>query len=65
MARPRAGEWLRDEINGSRDIGVEYVVALLEASETRELELADEASYREESGIEFIDFESAHSRTYR
>jgi protein-tyrosine phosphatase len=56
MARPRAGEWLRDEINGWRDVGVENVVSLLEASEVRELELADEASYCEAAGIEFISF---------
>jgi hypothetical protein len=56
MERPRAGEWLRDEINGWRDVGVENVVSLLEASEVRELELANEASYCEAAGIEFISF---------
>lgn len=56
MARPRAGEWLRDEIDGWRKVGIETVVSLLEASEVRELQLGDEVSCCEASGIEFISF---------
>jgi hypothetical protein len=44
MARPRAGEWLRDEIESWRNAGVEGVVSLLEAAEVRELELGEEKS---------------------
>ena len=56
MARPRAGEWLRDEIAGWRKAGIDTVVSLLEASEVRELELGDEASCCEALGMEFITF---------
>lgn len=56
MARPRAGEWLRDEIDGWRTAGIEIVVSLLETSEVHELQLADEASCCRASGIEFISF---------
>jgi protein-tyrosine phosphatase len=56
MARPRAGEWLRDEIDGWYSIGIETVVSLLEVSEVQELMLGDEASCCEASGIEFISF---------
>lgn len=33
MARPRAGDWLEDEISGWRAQGVEIVVSLLEQEE--------------------------------
>lgn len=56
MARPRAGEWLRDEIESWRKVGVEGVVSLLEASEVRELELGDEKSCCEASGIGYVSF---------
>jgi protein-tyrosine phosphatase len=54
MARPRAGEWLRDEISGWRAEGVNAVVCLLETSEVRELELGDERSLCSESTMEFL-----------
>jgi protein-tyrosine phosphatase len=56
MARPRAGEWLHDEIDGWRKVGVDSVVSLLEASEVCELELGEEASCCEALGVEFISF---------
>jgi protein-tyrosine phosphatase len=56
MARPRAGEWLRDEIVGWRSVGIDNVVSLLEVAEVRELELHDEANRCEALGIEFISF---------
>lgn len=56
MARPRAGEWLRDEIDGWRSVGIESVVSLLEASEVHELELGEETRCCEVSGIEFLSF---------
>jgi protein-tyrosine phosphatase len=56
MARPRSGEWLRDEVSGWCQVGVGAVVCLLEPSEISELELHDEASLCEGSRIEFISF---------
>ena len=43
MARPRAGDWLDDEIVGWRREGVDVVVSLLEAEEIGELGLRREA----------------------
>src|SRR5438477_7668874 len=42
MARPRAGEWLEDEVAHWRAVGVDTVVCLLEPAEIAELALADE-----------------------
>jgi hypothetical protein len=56
MARPRAGEWLRDEIEGWHKVGVRGVVSLLEASEVHEPELGEEKSCCEASGIRFVSF---------
>lgn len=56
MARPRAGEWLLDEIAGWRREGVGVVVSLLEPSESKELDLDDEATACVNVGIEFISF---------
>jgi protein-tyrosine phosphatase len=56
MARPRAGDWLRDEVArwGAENIGV--VVCLLEHAEIVELELGKETDLCREAGIEFISF---------
>jgi hypothetical protein len=43
MARPRAGEWLEDEIIGWHMDGVDTVVSLLEPAEMSELGLENEA----------------------
>ena len=56
MARPRSGDWLRDEITGWRRANVGTVVSLLEPHEIRELGLSDEAALCEASGIEFLSF---------
>lgn len=56
MARPRPDEWLPDEISGWRQVGVNTVVCLLEASEVRELGLRNERVLCGKSGIEFISF---------
>ena len=37
MARPRAGEWLGDEISGWRAEGIDTVISLLEQEEVSEL----------------------------
>jgi protein-tyrosine phosphatase len=56
MPRPRAGDWLADEITGWRAEGVQLVVCLLEAHEVAELALADERALCQASGIELISF---------
>jgi protein-tyrosine phosphatase len=56
MARPRAGDWLRDEIAGWVTDRIDTVVNLLEPDEVKELELDDEASICRECGIELISF---------
>lgn len=56
MARPRAGDWLEDEIAHWRHSGVGIVVSLLEREEVEDLELQREASLCTESGIAFHSF---------
>jgi protein-tyrosine phosphatase len=56
MSRPRAGEWLDDEIAGWRREGIGVVVSLLEADEVRELGLHREAGICGEHMMEFISF---------
>ena len=56
MARPRSGDWLRDEVSGWSRAGLNAVVCLLEAAELRELELQDESALCQTSNIEFIAF---------
>lgn len=56
MARPRAGDWLEDEIAHWRDSGVGIVISLLERDEVEDLELQREATLCAENGIEFRSF---------
>lgn len=56
MARPRAGDWLQDEIAGWHRAGVGTVLSLLEAHEERELALTQERALCESQGIEFLSF---------
>jgi protein-tyrosine phosphatase len=56
MARPRAGDWLEDEIAHWRRSGVGIVVSLLEREEVEDLELQREAALCVENGIEFRSF---------
>jgi len=56
MARPRAGDWLDDEVTGWRMEGIDIVVSLLDAEEVSELNLEREAGLCEERAIEFISF---------
>ena len=56
MARPRSGEWLRDEISSWRDAGVTLVLSLLEHSEIRDLDLGAEASICADFGIDFLSY---------
>lgn len=56
MARPRAGDWLEDEIAHWRREGVGVVLSLLEAEEVTDLGLEDEASLCAQAGIRFLSF---------
>ena len=56
MARPRAGEWLRDEISAWQSEKIDVVVSLLEAEEVRELDLREEAEICRECKIDFLSF---------
>lgn len=56
MARPRAGDWLEDEVAHWRHSGVGVVVSLLEPDEIEDLGLMMEAALCEESGIQYLSF---------
>jgi protein-tyrosine phosphatase len=56
MPRPRAGDWLEDEVRAWRAAGVDLVVSLLTASEVAELGLVEEAKICSAHGIEFLSF---------
>ncbi|WP_158747891.1 hypothetical protein [Acidisphaera sp. L21] len=56
MARPRAGDWLEDEVVGWKAEGVDTVVSLLERDEVEELGLGLEATLCAQQGMEFISF---------
>jgi predicted protein tyrosine phosphatase len=56
MARPRAGEWLGDEIAGWQQAGIDIVVSLLEPDEAAELDLSGEAELCRASAIGFVAF---------
>ncbi len=56
MARPRAGDWLEDEIKSWRVSGINTVVSLLTPSEIRELGLEDEPKVCQNSQIEYISY---------
>jgi protein-tyrosine phosphatase len=55
-ARPRAGDWLNDEIKGWRLGGVDEVVSLLEPHEIYDLELDREGEACAQAGIAFRSF---------
>jgi protein-tyrosine phosphatase len=56
MARPRAGDWLEDEIAHWKLSGVEIVVSLLERDEIDDLGLEAEAALCEQRGIQYLSF---------
>ncbi len=56
MARPRAGDWLEDEVEHWKRSGVEVVVSLLEPDEIDELGLGMEAALCERAGIRYLTF---------
>jgi hypothetical protein len=42
-ARPRGGDWLKDDVAKWREAGIDTVLSLLTADEERDLDLRDEA----------------------
>jgi protein-tyrosine phosphatase len=56
MARPRAGDWLHDEMKSLRERGIHTVVSLLTDDEVRELELEAEKQECETAGLRFHSF---------
>jgi protein-tyrosine phosphatase len=56
LGRPRAGEWLRDEIADWKASGLTDVVSLLEDHEVRELDLVREAELVREAGLDYEQF---------
>jgi protein-tyrosine phosphatase len=56
VGRPRAGDWLEDEISGWRAMGLSDVVSLLENDEMRELGLEQEAIASMNAGLSFERF---------
>ncbi len=56
MARPRANDWLDDEIKSLKTRRIDCLVSLLEKSEEWELGLQDEKEVCKKWGIEFVNF---------
>ncbi|WP_020558913.1 protein-tyrosine phosphatase family protein [Thiofilum flexile] len=56
MPRPRAGEWLVDEIAGFAHLGVSVIVSLLEPHEVVALGLQDEQALCTSHGIELLSY---------
>lgn len=56
MPRPRAGDWLEDEVAAWERAGVQVVVSLLEPTEVVELDLSREPALCVGNGIDFLSF---------
>ena len=56
MPRPRAGDWLEDEIDQWQREGLNIVVSLLEPAEIAELEIDSEPNLCASRGIEYLSF---------
>ena len=55
-ARPRGGDWLKDEITSWQRGGIDMVVSLLTGEEERELDIANEEAEVREQGMGFLSF---------
>ncbi|HAI69934.1 MAG TPA: protein tyrosine phosphatase [Gammaproteobacteria bacterium] len=56
MPRPRAGDWLEDEIKALNEEGLDILVSLLMPDEVYELDLKEENTLCGANGIELISF---------
>jgi len=55
-ARPRGGDWLKDDIANWKRSNIAAVLSLLTADEERDLDLRDEAGEAKAQGMEFASF---------
>lgn len=55
-ARPRGGDWLKEDVADWKRAGIEAVLSLLTPEEQKELELQDEANEVREQGLKFSSF---------
>lgn len=56
LARPRGADWLEDEVEAWKAIGVDTVVSLLTQSEEVELNLTEESDLVRRGGLTFMSF---------
>ena len=56
VARPRGGEWLRDDLTSLKTGGIDVLVSFLQPHEEAELGLQDERRVAGEVGLDFIAF---------
>lgn len=56
MPRPRGGDWLEEEIQAWRDLGVHTLVSTLTEDEITDLDLAQEAEICRRNGVEYLNF---------
>jgi protein-tyrosine phosphatase len=56
LSRPRAGEWLEDQLAGWRAAGIGTVVSLLDAEEVRELDLGAVPALCARHAITYLSF---------
>src|ERR1700694_3282580 len=64
-ARPRGGDWVRDDIDKWREAGIDTVLSLLTADEERDLDLRDEAVEVGRQRMEFRSFPIADRQVPR
>jgi protein-tyrosine phosphatase len=55
-SRPRGGDWLEDEVRGWRQTGLKVIVSLMTKDEIVDLDLAQEAEFCRNHGLQFIAF---------
>jgi protein-tyrosine phosphatase len=56
IPRPRAGDWLEDDVRAWRALGIDAVVSLLASAEEDDLGLRDEGRLAGNHGIRFVSF---------
>ncbi len=56
VPRPRGGDWLEDEAAAWANAGLDVIVSMLDAEETRAFELGREGEFCADNGIEFFSF---------
>ncbi len=55
-ARPRGGDWLRDDVANWKRAGIDTVLSLLTPDEEKDLDLRGEAAQAKSQGMEFDSF---------